>query len=48
MHLPKITSFLQESGVQVPRETLAQFATLHRVTNAMREGDLDPAFKYVF
>lgn len=37
----------QESGVEVPRETRAQFSTLHRVSNALRQGDLEPAFRFV-
>lgn len=35
---------LQESGVTVPREHSKQFATLHRVAGAIRQGDLGAAF----
>lgn len=37
--------FAQESGISFPQDILQRFAMLHKVTNAIRSGDLAPAFE---
>lgn len=38
---------LQESGASLPNDKLQQFAALRRISDAIRQGDLAPAFKWV-
>jgi hypothetical protein len=41
------SSLCQESGVHLPQDKLIQFSALHRVTAAIRQGNLGPAFECV-
>lgn len=40
-----LLSPLQESGLTFPQDKIRQFSTLHKVTNAIRQGELGPAFE---